>query len=112
MDLISYEEFSRLDIRVGRITHAEPIEGRSRIMRGWIDLGDGDVRDIVIGGAQYHAPEDMAGKTVIALANLEPREVAGVTSGAMLLAADVDGRPYWLAPQDADSAVAPGSPVK
>lgn len=112
MGLIPYGEFARLDIRIARVTHAEPMEGKARIMKGRVDLGDGDVRDVIIGGAQYYAPGDMIGRTVVVVANLEPKEVAGVTSGAMLLAADVDGRPYWLAPRDGDPDVPPGSPVK
>ena len=64
---------------------------------------------MVIGGAQYHTPEDMIGRTVIVIANLEPKKVAGIESGAMLLAADVDDRPVWLTPS---GEVPTGAPVK
>jgi len=109
MELASYEDFAKLDIRVAKVTDAKPIEGKTRIMEGRVDLGGGDERSVIIGGAQYHAPEDMIGKTVIVIANLEPKRVAGIESDAMLLAADVDDRPVWLTP----SGEAPiGAPVK
>ena len=114
--LVSYGDFAKLDMRVGRIVSVEPIPGKTRIVRGRVDLGgDGDVRDVVIGGAEHYAAGDLVGRTVVAVANLEPRRVAGVESRAMLLAADVDGVPYWLAATGGgggDRGPAPlGSPV-
>lgn len=94
---VPYGDFAKLDLRVGRIVSAEPIPGKTRIVRGRVDLG-GDVRDVIIGGAEHYAAADLVGLTVVAVANLEPRRVAGVESRAMLLAADVGGVPYWLAP--------------
>jgi tRNA-binding protein len=96
MSNISYDDFAKLDIRVAKIIGTEPIEGKSRIIKGRIDLGTDDQRDVIIGGAQYYQPEDIVGKTVIVIANLEPKKMAGVESNAMLLAADVDDKPYWL----------------
>ena len=66
------------------------------VVKGRIDLGGDDQRDVIIGGAQYFNPNDIVGKIVIVLANLEPKTMAGVESNAMLLAADVDDKPYWL----------------
>ena len=114
---VPYDDFARLDLRIGRIVSAEPIQGKTRIARGRIDLGGGDVRDVIIGGAEHYDVGDLAGLTVVAVANLEPRRVAGVESRAMLLAADVGGVPYWLAPgrgpsgEGGGDAVPPGSPV-
>ena len=68
-----------------------------------------DQRDVIIGGAQYFQPDEIVGKTVIVLANLEPKTMAGVESNAMLLAADVDDKPYWLT---VDQDVTLGSPIK
>ncbi len=93
---VSYDDFAKLDIRVAKIIATEPIEGKSRIIKGRIDLGGDDQRDVIIGGAQYYLPEDLVGKTVIVIANLEPKRMAGVESNAMLLAADVDDKPFWL----------------
>ena len=72
-------------------------------------MGGDDQRDVIIGGAQYFQPEDIVGKTVIVLANLEPKTMAGVESNAMLLAADVDDKPYWLTVEE---DIPLGSPIK
>ena len=104
---VAYERFRDLDMRVGRITSAEPIPGRTRVMRGSVDIGS-EARQVVIGGAEHYGPEQMVGRTVVVISNLEPRTVAGVRSEAMLLAADVDGRPSWLTVQD---GAPPGSRV-
>ena len=100
MTNISYDDFLKLDIRVAKIIATEPIEGKSRIIKGRIDLGADDQRDVIIGGAQYYQPEDIVGKTVIVIANLEPKKMAGIESNAMLLAADVDDKPFWLTVDD------------
>lgn len=109
MSNISYDDFTKLDIRVAKIITTEPIEGKSRIIKGRIDLGNDDQRDVIIGGAQYYKPEDIMGKIVIVIANLEPKKMAGVESNAMLLAADVDDKPYWLT---VNEEVPLGSPIK
>ena len=109
MSNVSYDDFAKLDIRVAKIISTEPIEGKSRIIKGKIDLGNDDLRDVIIGGAQYFQPEEIVGKTVIVLANLEPKKMAGVESNAMLLAADVDDKPFWLTVTE---DVPLGSPIK
>ncbi|AJW71243.1 tRNA-binding protein [Nitrosopumilus adriaticus] len=109
MPNISYDDFAKLDIRVAKIISTEPIEGKSKIIKGLIDLGNDDKRDVIIGGAQYYQPEDIVGKTVIVIANLEPKKMAGVESNAMLLAADVDDKPFWLT---VNEDVPLGSPIK
>ncbi len=109
MSTISYDDFTKLDIRVAKIIATEPIEGKTRIVKGRIDLGGDDKRDVIIGGAQYYNPEDIIGKTVIVIANLEPKKMAGVESNAMLLAADVDDKPFWLT---VNEDVPLGSPIK
>ena len=109
MPTVSYDDFAKLDIRVAKIIEAEPIEGKSRIIKGRIDLGNDDQRDVIIGGAQYYQPEDIVGKIVIVIANLEPKTMAGVESNAMLLAADVDDKPFWLT---VNEEIPLGSPIK
>lgn len=109
MTTISYDDFAKLDLRVAKIIATEPIEGKSRIIKGRIDLGGNDQRDVIIGGAQYYQPEDIVGKTVIVIANLEPKKMAGVESNTMLLAADVDDKPFWLTVTE---DVPLGSPIK
>ena len=108
MTNISYEDFAKLDLRVAKIISTEKIPGKSKIIKGTIDLGE-DTRDVIIGGAQYYEPEELVGKIVIVIANLEPKKMAGIESNAMLLAADVDDKPFWLT---VNGDVPLGSPIK
>jgi tRNA-binding protein len=105
---ITYDDFAKLDIRVAKIISTERIPGKTKIIKGVIDLGD-ESRSLIIGGAQYFAPEELVGKTVIAITNLEPKIVGGVESNAMLLAADLNDKPYWLT---VDSDVPAGTKIK
>ncbi|MEW6042698.1 MAG: tRNA-binding protein [Thermoproteota archaeon] len=105
---VQYEDFAKLDIRVAKIVSTEKIPGKTKIIKGTIDLG-GETRNLIIGGAQYFAPEDLVGKTVIAVTNLEPKVVGGVESNAMLLAADLNDKPYWLT---VDESVPVGTKIK
>jgi tRNA-binding protein len=102
---ISYEEFKRLDVRVGVIISAESIKGKNKIMKAIVDVGN-EKRELIVGGAEYYRPEDMVGRKVVVLVNLEPRRIAGIVSQGMLLAADVDGKPYWLTVTDSDDVPA------
>lgn len=105
---IPYDDFAKLDLRVAKIIEIEPIPGKSRILKGTIDLGN-ERRDVIVGGAQYYQPSELIGKVVIVIINLEPKKMAGIESKAMLLAADVDDKPFWLTvPGD----VPLGSPIK
>jgi len=97
--LITYDDFAKLDMRVAKVIEVEKIPGKSKIVKGVIDLGD-EKRDVIIGGAEYYLPEELVGKTVIALVNLEPRKIGGIESGAMLLAADLNDKPFWLTVPD------------
>ena len=105
---ISYDDFQNLDLRVAKILKIEEIPGKSWIVKGEIDLGD-ETRDVIIGGAEFYEPEDMLGKTVIVVANLESKKMGGVESNAMLLAADINNKPFWLT---VDSCVPPGTKIK
>lgn len=92
---ISYEDFIKLDLRVAKIESVEAIPGKSKIVKGIVNLGS-EKRNVIIGGAEFYQPKDLVGKIVIVVANLEPKKLAGVESNAMLLAADVNDKPYWL----------------
>ena len=105
---ISYDDFTKIDLRVAKIQTTEKIPGKSRIIKGTISLGD-EIRDVIIGGAEYYDPEQLVGKTVIVVANLETKSVAGVESNAMILAADIDNKPYWLT---VDESVPSGTKIK
>jgi len=91
---VSYEDFKKLDLRVAKIISVEKIPGKTKIVKGVVDLGS-EKRDVIIGGAEFYQLEELVGRTVIVVANLEPKKLAGVESNAMLLAADVNNKPYW-----------------
>ena len=105
---IRYDDFKKLDLRVAKILKIENISGKTKIVKGEIDLGD-ETRDVIIGGAEFYEPDDLIGKTVIVVANLEPKKMAGVESNAMLLAADINDKPFWLT---VDSEVPSGTMIK
>jgi len=95
MPSVSYDDFAKLDLRVAKIISIEKIPKKTRIVKGLIDLGN-ETRDVIIGGAEFYKPEELVDKLVIVIANLEPKKLSGIESTAMLLAADVDNKPYWL----------------
>ena len=105
---ISYDDFKKLDLRVANILKIEKIPGKTKIVKGEIVLGD-ETRNVIIGGAEFYEPDDLIGKTVIVVANLEPKKMAGVESNAMLLAADINDKPFWLT---VDSEVPSGTKIK
>ena len=105
---VRYDDFKKLDLRVAKILKIEKIPGKTKIVKGEIDLGD-ETRDVIIGGAEFYEPEDLIGKTVIVVANLESKKMGGVESNAMLLAADINDKPFWLT---VDSQVPPGTKIK
>jgi len=96
---IDYDDFSKLDLRVAKILTVEKIPGKSRIVKGEIDLGE-EKRNVIIGGAEFYEADELIGKTVIAVINLMPKKIAGIESNAMLLAADTNGKPFWQSLND------------
>ncbi len=83
---ITYDEFMKVDLRVARVKHAERIPKSRKLLRLIVDLGD-EERQIVAGIAQYYDPEDLIGKNIVIVANLQPRKLMGYESQGMLLAA-------------------------
>jgi methionine--tRNA ligase beta chain len=106
--MITFEEFSKLDIRMGTITVAEKVSGADKLLRLEVDLGT-ETRQVVAGLAPYYAAQDVVGKKTPILVNLQPRKVRGVESHGMLLAVDVGGKPIMLIP---DEDVPAGSTVR
>lgn len=108
---MTYEEFKKLDARIGHIKKVEPIEGADKLLRFEIDFGEGEDRQIVSGIREYFPEhENLVGKKALYVLNLVPREIKGVTSYGMLMAVDgVDGKPVFLIPEQ---EVNPGSKVR
>ena len=85
---VSFEDFSRMDLRVGKIVKAERIEGSKNLLRLLIDIGESTPRQAVAGIANYYKPEELEGKFVAVIANLEPKKIFGIESQVMILAAE------------------------
>jgi len=99
----------KLDIRVGTILEAEKIAKTKKLLKLTIDTGI-DQRTVVSGIAEFFKPEDIVGKQVSILVNLEPREIKGIQSqGMILMAEDADGRLDFVNP---NSSITPGSTVR
>ena len=95
---LSFDDFGRADIRVSRIMAAEKVAKTKKLLKLTIDTGI-DTREIVSGIAEYYTPEELVGRQVLVLVNLEPREIKGILSrGMILMAADSAGRMVLLQP--------------
>ena len=107
VETIGIDEFRRLDIRVAEVLSANRIAGTDRLLELEVDLG-GEVRRIVTGVYPIYRAEDLVGRRIIVLANLEPRRVRGVESQGMLLAAEWEGDIGLLT---VDKSIPPGARV-
>lgn len=95
MSQVTFQDFQKLSLMVGKITAAEPIAGMKKILKVQVDIGQRTATAIA-GGAEFYTPESFLGKRVVVLTNMEPKTIAGVKSEVMLLAADLQGKPIWL----------------
>jgi methionyl-tRNA synthetase len=91
---IGIEDFAKVELRVGVVKSAERIQGADKLLKLLVDIGD-EVRQVLAGIALGYAPEELAGRKVVIVANLAPRKMRGLESNGMLLAASVgpDGKP-------------------
>ncbi len=106
---IEFDDFTKLDIRVGKVLECTKVPKADKLLQFRIDDGLGG-RTIVSGIAKHYAPEDLVGKQVCFVANLAPRKLRGIESQGMILSAeDADGRLVVITPAD---DVAAGSEVK
>ena len=85
--VVSYDDFEKLDIRVGKIITCERVKKANKLLKFTLDDGSGKERIIVSGIAKFYNPEDLVGKSVCFIANFEPRKLMGVTSEGMILSA-------------------------
>ncbi len=90
MDNITFDDFLKIDLRVAEIKTCEDIEGADKLYKLTIDMGE--ERLIVAGIKQYYSKEELVGKRIAVVANLEPRKLRGIMSHGMLLAASNEDR--------------------
>jgi len=96
--MITFEDFKKLEMRIGRIVSAERVEGTDKLIKLEIDLGT-EKRQFVAGLAEFYEPDYLIGKEIPVLVNLEPKNFKGIESQGMILAADVEGKPVLLFPE-------------
>ena len=127
LENIKFEDFIKLDIRIGKILSAEKVEGSDKLLKLEVDFGFQEVeiqtmgdeepkketipikRQIIAGIAQYYAPEALIGKECPFAYNLAPRVLRGLESQGMILCPSDDGKPVLLHP---DKEIKPGSIIK
>jgi len=107
--LINLEHFQKVDLRVAKVISAESVPKSDKLLKIEVNVGEGKNRQVVAGIAKYYKPEELAGQSVLFVANLKPVKLRGVLSQGMILAAaDQDGK---LALTTVDQDMPPGSRV-
>ncbi len=107
-ELLEFADFQRLDLRVGAVLSAEPVQGADKLLQLHVDLGEAEPRSIVAGIAPHWSPDNLVGRQVVVVANLKPRKLRGTLSQGMVLAVHAPEGLRLLAPSD---NVPPGSKV-
>ncbi len=118
--MISFEDFKKVEIKIGKIVSAERVEGSEKLLKIMFDFGvispetpevpaAPQLVQILSGIAASYNPEDLIGKQVPVVVNLEPREMMGQMSNGMMLCAILDDKPVLMHP---DKEVLPGSVVR
>ena len=98
-DEVTFDDFTKMDIRLGTILEAEKVEKADKLLKLLVDTGL-DKRTIVSGIAEHYSPEEIIGKTVQVLMNLAPRKIKGIESkGMILMAEDADGKLSFMSPE-------------
>jgi methionine--tRNA ligase beta chain len=106
--MLTIEEFSKVELRVATIKAVEPHPNADRLLVLKIDLGD-EERQLVAGIRAHYTPEELVGKQIVIVANLQPAMLRGVESQGMLLAASHGEKVIVLSPE---KPIAPGARVK
>jgi methionine--tRNA ligase beta chain len=109
-DTITFDEFSKLDFRVGRILEAKDVEGSDKMIKLVVDFGELGKKVIFSGIKKWYKAEELIGKLYVFIFNLEPRPMFGEESQGMIIAAETeDGQECVLL--EPDKEIAPGSSV-
>lgn len=95
--IINFEDFSRLDLRTGKIITVEEVPGLDKLWKLKVSLGEKEMT--ILAGVCNYSREELLGKTVVAVVNLEPKAIRGIVSEGMLLAADVSEGAVLITPE-------------
>lgn len=98
--MVTFEDFKKLDIRIGKIISVEKIPNTDKLLKFVFDFGN-EQRQIIAGMAEFFPDtSSLVGKKMPVLVNIEPRKFKGYESQGMIIAADVNGRPIFLIPEE------------
>lgn len=110
MENISFDDFKKSDIRIGKIVTVEKVDGSEKLLKLEVDFGlELGKRQIISGIAKAYSPELLVNKQALFIVNLEPREIMGLISNGMILCASNDNLPVILQPE---KEVLPGTQIK
>lgn len=106
--MISFDDFSKVELVVGTILEAEEVPGSEKLIKQIVDFGDLGKKQILSGIKKWYKPESLVGKQFVYVFNLEPRMMMGLASEGMILATDTQ-KPYPVKPI---SKVLPGTKIR
>jgi len=111
--MIEYSDFIKLDLRVGSIKICEKIPKSKHLFRLLVDCGEKNLRQIITGISKFYSSEELVDKKIVVLTNLKPKNIMGLESHGMLLAADFNGEPFLLKIDERNGKMVPiGSTIK
>lgn len=97
MDYAQFEDFVKLDIRVGYVKEAKNLESSNKLIELVVDYGpEYGIKTVLTGMRKWHSPEEFVGKKYLFIANLAPRKMAGSVSNGMIMSADKEGAPVLI----------------
>ena len=101
VELVTIDQFCKVKLKTAKVVAAEKLEGADKLLKLKIDIGEAEVRPLVAGVAKYYSPEEIMGKTIVVVSNLQPATIRGAESRGMLLAAKF-GKELRLVTVDGD----------
>ena len=97
--MIKFEDWTKLDIRIGKVVEAEKVENADKLLKLIVDFGS-EKKQILTAMAEFFEPKHFLNKQIPVLINLEPRTIRGLESQGMILAAEVEGKPVLIHPEE------------
>lgn len=102
--MINYDDFAKIEIRVGTVSNCEPVKGSTKLLKLSVDFGALGQREILTGMQAFYKPEEFVGLQTLFLFNLEPRKMMGLESQGMILSVGLDHTQKPILIKLADSA--------
>ena len=111
-NLINFDHFMKMELRVAKILVCEKVPKSKKLLRMDVDMGGGETRQLLAGLSQFYLPEEMVGRRVVVVANLQPVKMMGLESQGMILAASPEGEGAAPVPVSVPEGMPLGSVVR